>query len=98
MSRVSYIYICIGYMRLHSEVKCQCLFTSVKLCLVPNLEKRLKIWKLFLPGMCAAETQFIFNAKILYSAGNTTASFTLYAALIINVSNGCCIITHKSDK
>ena len=31
------------YMRLCSEVKCQCLFTSVKLCIVPNLEKRLKI-------------------------------------------------------
>ena len=26
-------------MRLHTEVKCQCLFTSVKLCLVSNLQK-----------------------------------------------------------
>ena len=52
-----------AYMRLHSEVKCQCLFTSVKLCLVPNLEKRLKIWKLFLPGMCGADTHNLFSMQ-----------------------------------
>ena len=32
---------------------------------------------------CCWNPQFIFNAKILYSAGNAIASFTLYAALII---------------
>ena len=47
--------------------------------------------------VCCWDPQFIFIAKIPYSAGNIIASFTFYAALIINVSNGCYIITRKSN-
>ena len=58
--------------------------------------------------MCAVETynlfsmqkfhilQFIFNAKIPYFARSVIASVTFYTAHIINVSNGCDIITHNS--
>ena len=63
---------------------------------------------LFLRSMCAVETynlfsmqkfhilQFIFNAKIPYFARSVIASVTFYTAHIINVSNGCDIITHNS--
>ena len=47
---------------------------------------------LSLPGMCAAEIHMLFSSE-----GNIISSFTFYTTHIINVSNGCYIITHNSD-